>query len=48
MSEFFLELFSDEIPPKLQIDAKNTIIQILESFTKREKLKMSLLEEFMF
>jgi len=30
MSEFFLELFSDEIPPKLQIDAKNTIIQILE------------------
>ena len=30
MSEFFLELFSEEIPPKLQIDAREKIKQILE------------------
>ena len=28
MSEFFLELFSEEIPPKLQIDARENIKKI--------------------
>ncbi len=32
MSEFFLELFSEEIPSKLQINARNDLIQILNKF----------------
>ena len=32
MSEFFLELFSEEIPPKLQINARDDLIQILKKF----------------
>ena len=32
MSEFFLELFSEEIPSKLQINARNDLIQILKKF----------------
>ncbi len=32
MSEFFLELFSEEIPSRLQINARNDLIQILKKF----------------
>ena len=32
MSEFFLELFSEEIPSRLQIDARNDLTQILKKF----------------
>ncbi|MDC3043780.1 glycine--tRNA ligase subunit beta, partial [Candidatus Pelagibacter sp.] len=32
MSEFFLELFSEEIPSRLQINARNDLIQIFEKF----------------
>ena len=32
MSEFFLELFSEEIPSKLQINARHDLIQILKKF----------------
>ncbi len=32
MSEFFLELFSEEIPPRLQINARNDLIQIFKKF----------------
>ncbi|MDA9682892.1 glycine--tRNA ligase subunit beta [Candidatus Pelagibacter sp.] len=32
MSEFFLELFSEEIPPRLQINARNDLTQILKKF----------------
>ena len=32
MSEFFLELFSEEIPSRLQINARNELIQIFKKF----------------
>jgi glycyl-tRNA synthetase beta chain len=32
MSEFFLELFSEEIPSRLQINARNDLTQILKKF----------------
>ena len=32
MSEFFLELFSEEIPSRLQINARNDLIQIFKKF----------------
>ena len=32
MSEFFLELFSEEIPSRLQIKARNDLTQILKKF----------------
>ena len=32
MSEFFLELFSEEIPSRLQINARNELTQILKKF----------------
>ena len=36
MSEFILELYSEEIPPNLQINARNDL---------QEKIKNSLIEE---
>ena len=37
MAELFIELLSEEIPSKLQIDARNKIKQIIEErFQKRE------------
>ena len=36
MSEFILELYSEEIPPNLQINARNDL---------QEKIKSSLIEE---
>ena len=32
MSEFFLELFSEEIPSRLQINARNDLAQIFKKF----------------
>ena len=32
MSEFFLELFSEEIPSRLQINARNELTQIFKKF----------------
>ena len=32
MSEFFLELFSEEIPSRLQINARNELAQIFKKF----------------
>ena len=32
MSEFFLELFSEEIPPKLQVNARNKLFLDLNNF----------------
>ena len=32
MSEFFLELFSEEIPSRLQINARNELTQIFNKF----------------
>ena len=39
MSEFFLELFSEEIPPKLQIDAKLKIKNLLEENLNKKMIE---------
>ena len=38
MSEFFLELFSEEIPAKLQINARKELYQIFKSFFEENKI----------
>ena len=38
MAELFIELFSEEIPAKLQIDARNKIKNMLEERLKKKKL----------
>ncbi len=38
MSEFFLELFSEEIPSRLQINARNDLTQILKKFFDDNKI----------
>ena len=37
MAEFFIELFSEEIPPKLQIDARQKIKQIIDARIDKKK-----------
>ena len=39
MAEFLLELYSEEVPPKLQINARNELKQILEKLIEEEGLK---------
>ena len=39
MSELFLELFSEEIPPKLQVDAREKIKKIFEENLEKKKIK---------
>ena len=41
MSEFFLELFSEEIPPNLQISARENLISNFTSFFEQKKNKLS-------
>ena len=36
MAEFLLELYSEEIPPQLQINARNELKQILEKSIKEK------------
>ena len=38
MSELFLELFSEEIPPKLQIDAREKIKSIFVENLKKKNI----------
>ena len=38
MAELFIELFSEEIPAKLQIDARQKIKQMIEEKLKKKKL----------
>ena len=38
MSEFFLELFSEEIPPKLQINARKNLYENLNKFFKENEI----------
>ena len=38
MAELFIELFSEEIPAKLQIDARKKIKQMFEERLKKKKL----------
>jgi len=46
MSEFFLELFSEEIPSKLQIDARIKIKILFEDSLKKKNIKFSLSKSF--
>ena len=39
MSEFLLELYSEEIPPQLQINARNQLKQQLEKSLKEEGIQ---------
>ena len=39
MSEFFLELFSEEIPPKLQTEAREDILNKIKELFERESIK---------
>ena len=38
MAELFIELFSEDIPPKLQIDARHKIKQTIEESLKKKKI----------
>ena len=38
MSEFFLELFSEEIPPKLQINARRNLYENLKNFFEENEI----------
>ncbi len=40
MSEFFLELFSEEIPPKLQINARKKILSDLNNYLEENNIKI--------
>ena len=37
MSEFFLELFTEEMPPSLQSNAKIEFLEILKNFLDQKK-----------
>ena len=37
MTELFIELFSEEIPAKLQIDARQKIKQIIDEILKKKE-----------
>ena len=39
MSDFFLELFSEEIPSKLQINARNELEKSFKSFFEENEIK---------
>ena len=39
MSEFFLELFSEEMPPNLQITARNNLVKNFSEYFEQEKIK---------
>ena len=40
MSEFFLELFSEEIPPKLQTNARKKLFLELNNYFKENNIKI--------
>ena len=46
MAEFLLELYSEEIPPQLQINARNELKQILEKLIEEEGLKYKSLQVY--
>ncbi len=46
MSEFLLELYSEEIPPNLQINARNDIQEKIKNFLIEENLKYESLKVF--
>jgi len=46
MAELFIELFSEEIPAKLQIDARKKIKQMLEEKLKKKEISFNLSQSF--
>ena len=38
MSEFFLELFSEEMPPNLQCSIRETLLQNIKNFLDKEQI----------
>tara|TARA_Y100000996_G_scaffold243956_1_gene191855 strand:+ start:1851 stop:3908 length:2058 start_codon:yes stop_codon:yes gene_type:complete len=46
MAEFLLELYSEEIPPKLQIDARNNLLQSFKNILVENNIKCKNLEVF--
>ena len=46
MAELFIELFSEEIPAKLQIDARQKIKQIIEERLQKKEIKFNSSELF--
>ena len=46
MAELFIELFSEEIPSKLHIDARIKIKQMLEERLKKKEIKFSSSKSF--
>ena len=43
MAELFIELFSEEIPAKLQIDARQKIKQIIDEKLRKKEINFNLL-----
>ena len=46
MAELFIELFSEEIPAKLQIDARNKIKQALEEKLEKKEISFNSSQSF--
>ena len=46
MSELFIELFSEEIPARLQIDARQKIKHLIEERLKKKEIEFSLSKSF--
>ena len=46
MAELFIELFSEEIPSKLQIDARQKIKQMFEERLKKKEIKFTSSKSF--
>jgi len=46
MPELFIDLFSEEIPARLQIDARNKIKQLLEERFKKKEIKFKSSKSF--
>ena len=46
MAELFIELCSEDIPPKLQIDARHKIKQTIEERLKKKEIKFNLSKSF--
>jgi len=46
MAELFIELFSEEIPAKLQVDARKKIKQMLEEKLKKKEINFKLSQSF--
>ena len=46
MAELFIELYSEEIPSKLQINARQKIIKIIEKKLEKKGIKFNLSNAF--